>query len=487
MTLGVQVIIAQNDLPVERLSGEIGDEKFENKKVIIEGNTFTVNGKLELKNCQVTIKSSTIVGEGEIKIENKEDIKTVKIKKEDFNVQNKKIEIKNANTIISSATLTTDGGSHLKFENGSLTCNNSYWVLDGHVDFQAHDSELEDSLHVYMENVSIQELSDKIHYKKNVGWEYSGGCIDPFEKEDKNMPSQNKDDIRPPGFTDCDDVDNQLHYFEGDVNANERTSLKWSMYSENGIGSYQIYTSNNLQNWELLTDIDAISSDMDEPIDYEYNDNVDRIDTVYFQLRSISTSQQISEPTALDTIQIYYGEDDLPVEMIYFNTEIYEDGVSLYWATATEINSDYFEVQYSLNNQDWEVLDQVNAAGNSQTTLEYQYDDVIRYGSIYYRLKQVDFDGKFEYFTTDKVMIENEQDLEVVIYPVPQNAGQDIKILPNNNEPYDIIVFNQVGQMVYLEDDLQNETALRTAWGRGMFIVHIIQKSQKDILKVQVK
>ncbi|AZQ64641.1 T9SS type A sorting domain-containing protein [Flammeovirga pectinis] len=185
-----------------------------------------------------------------------------------------------------------------------------------------------------------------------------------------------------------------------------------------------------------------------------------------------------------------YPGDDLPVELINFEAEVFENGTSLYWSTASEINSKHFEVQFSSDNRHWETLDIILAAGNSNVQIDYQYDDyIIRSGTGYFRLNQVDLDGKNEIFGPIQVVYSEKesQDINGVIYPVPQSAGNTINLDVNNNDPYTIMIFNQIGQLVYQSFDNLNTQHLSTPWGRGVFVMHLLQGKEKDIIKFQMQ
>jgi hypothetical protein len=90
----------------------------------------------------------------------------------------------------------------------------------------------------------------------------------------------------------------------------------------------------------------------------------------------------------------------LPVELLYFTAECKPQGTALRWATASEVNSAYFELQRSDNMIDWTLLKTIPALGFHSST--YHYPEVLdtepSQATRYYRLKQVDFDGKHEYF-----------------------------------------------------------------------------------------
>ena len=97
----------------------------------------------------------------------------------------------------------------------------------------------------------------------------------------------------------------------------------------------------------------------------------------------------------------------LPVELAeYTATVTKESSVYLHWITKSEKNNDYFEVERSADGENWERISKIDGAGNSTYTNEYIYEDYNPYkGVSYYRLKQVDFDGEYEYSDIRSVAI----------------------------------------------------------------------------------
>lgn len=117
----------------------------------------------------------------------------------------------------------------------------------------------------------------------------------------------------------------------------------------------------------------------------------------------------------------------LPVELLYFTAECKPQGTALRWATASEVNSAYFEVQRSTDLIHWSVLKKVTALGFHSS--EYTYPEVLdasQYDGVrYYRLRQVDFDGKQEYFQPVATDCPN-SGTGVSIYPNP--ASEQVRI-----------------------------------------------------------
>ncbi len=93
-----------------------------------------------------------------------------------------------------------------------------------------------------------------------------------------------------------------------------------------------------------------------------------------------------------------YDAAQLPVELLYFYVEKATNGALLSWETATEINNDYFDVEWSTDGINFESIGQVQGAGTTTEVQSYEFlhDNPVN-GNNYYRLKQMDFDEVFEY------------------------------------------------------------------------------------------
>lgn len=118
--------------------------------------------------------------------------------------------------------------------------------------------------------------------------------------------------------------------------------------------------------------------------------------------------------------------DVLPVDLFYFNATPKSSDVLLEWATASELNNDFFEVQRSADGRDFEVLGKVAGAGTHSGLLTYDFTDRSpRPGLNYYRLRQVDFDGAFEYSPVVSVKAAGKED-GMALYPNP--AGEYVEV-----------------------------------------------------------
>ncbi len=101
----------------------------------------------------------------------------------------------------------------------------------------------------------------------------------------------------------------------------------------------------------------------------------------------------------LTTFTIDDGTGPLPVTMIYFNALTSSRDVMLKWATAIEINNSGFEVQRKSESESgWSKIGFVNGGGTVSEERDYSFNDIkLNIGKYSYRIKQIDFDGNFEY------------------------------------------------------------------------------------------
>jgi len=123
----------------------------------------------------------------------------------------------------------------------------------------------------------------------------------------------------------------------------------------------------------------------------------------------------------------------LPVELSHFSANC-DKHVILSWATESELNADKFIVEKSRNGVNWELVDELAAAGNSNSHLSYSTTDKKPYqGVSYYRLRQVDFDGKEKIYGPISVSCTDNGN-SINVYPNPNNGNFTVEI----NSPSDI-------------------------------------------------
>ena len=116
-----------------------------------------------------------------------------------------------------------------------------------------------------------------------------------------------------------------------------------------------------------------------------------------------SNAQFLSEQDLIsDNSDLYgftTGSTTLPISLVYFKAKAEGKKTVLKWQTISETNNDFFTIERSKDAKSFKVIDSIQGAGNSSIRLDYQYvDEQPLAGTSYYRIKQTDFDGQFEYF-----------------------------------------------------------------------------------------
>jgi len=143
----------------------------------------------------------------------------------------------------------------------------------------------------------------------------------------------------------------------------------------------------------------------------------------------------------------------LPVELINFTaTAINNEYIQLDWATALEINNDGFELQRSTDAQNWTNIAWINGNDNSTTAKFYSHNDmqVAQNITYYYRLKQIDYDGQFEYSNIVNATLTGSNSSFNVLEFVPNPTVDMTTLLISSGVSQDIkvVIYNSIGQEV---------------------------------------
>lgn len=113
------------------------------------------------------------------------------------------------------------------------------------------------------------------------------------------------------------------------------------------------------------------------------------------------------------------GNSTLPVTLLSFSGQKKNEAVELNWQTSFELNNDYFEVEVSNNGNDFHKLGKVKGKGNSTTTTSYTFTDLLpAKGANYYRLKQVDLDGRSTFSRIIAIVFDG-KGRSLLVYPNP--------------------------------------------------------------------
>jgi hypothetical protein len=135
----------------------------------------------------------------------------------------------------------------------------------------------------------------------------------------------------------------------------------------------------------------------------------------------------------------------LNAELVYFKSQSDKNQNKLFWQTATEQNVSHFEIQRSANGQSsWQTIGSIKAAGNSQTTKDYQFVDEAPHSINYFRLRSVDLDGKESF--SNVVSVISDKGGKVKAYPTV--ATDKLMVTTENSDLETYQIFNLLGQIV---------------------------------------
>ena len=161
-------------------------------------------------------------------------------------------------------------------------------------------------------------------------------------------------------------------------------------------------------------------------------------------------------------VDVVFDLTALPVELTNFTASKSGKDVSLNWGTASEQNNKGFEVQRSNNATSWTKIGFVDGAGNSNTNKSYQFTDVNPApGKYYYRLKQIDIDGKSKLSNTVQITINNGLALELKQnHPNPFNSSTTLSIVLSKNGRVKLTMYDQKGMKVQQLIDANKEAGV---------------------------
>ncbi len=172
-----------------------------------------------------------------------------------------------------------------------------------------------------------------------------------------------------------------------------------------------------------------------------------QIDNVENATLDITTNDP-SKPTFKVSLQ---SDSPLPVELANFTSIINRNKVNLNWSTLFEINNKGFEVERKIENSEWQALSFISGKGTSNQINTYSFEDRnLSTGKYYYRLKQVDYNGNFKYYSlVNNVNIGMPSDFALgQNYPNPFNPSTTINFDLPLDSKVTLNVYDITGRLI---------------------------------------
>lgn len=171
----------------------------------------------------------------------------------------------------------------------------------------------------------------------------------------------------------------------------------------------------------------------------------------------------------------------MPVVLTKFTSIAKSEHVNLNWQTTSELNNSHFEIQHSTNSKTWKTIDKVIGAGTTDDIKNYDYTHKSPAPSMnYYRLKQVDYDGAFEYSSIVSVDISKGELMNIFPNPVTDNMSINFKGMQIKNTPVSVYTISGklVHQTLWNDNTSTMELDVHTL-ETGMYFIQINTKEEQ--------
>lgn len=207
---------------------------------------------------------------------------------------------------------------------------------------------------------------------------------------------------------------------------------------------------------------------------------------------STHVSQSISGGVVTATRSGFTGFSDkaivlsptvLPIQLIYF-TSYCNKYNELNWATATEVNNNYFVLEKSYDGNNFSFVAKINASGNSNDVRKYSYTDYSsNFSLVYYRLKQVDYNGDYTYSDVISTYCKTANELLDIF----KANSDDLSFLIKNAVPeknYMLIIYDQVGKCLVTKNIQLQSSEQTVSFDENLSsgIYNVVVRSEDDFI-----
>lgn len=230
---------------------------------------------------------------------------------------------------------------------------------------------------------------------------------------------------------------------------------------------------------ERLSD-NAILMDYNDNTLRMWRDNADFVRPKWGIYRSLLESWDLRDEAVLFAdFFIDENPETLPVELVYFKGKAKGNSSLLYWRTASETNNREFVIERSGNSLEWHSIGTTPGNHYSLQPISYRFEDTSPInGMNYYRLKQMDIDGTFEYSTV--VNIEHDFLSDIQVFPNPAKT----KIcLFGITDAFDFELFNENGTLVHSGKSVNGDIDVKNL-SDGMYWLKIIVDGKEFVQKI---
>ncbi len=202
----------------------------------------------------------------------------------------------------------------------------------------------------------------------------------------------------------------------------------------------------------------------------------------------------VENPGAFNKLKMVITYNGIvPVELTSFSASLNNNKINLKWQTASELNNLGFDIERKIDNGYWSKIGFINGSGTTSQPKDYYFVNTTdKPGKVYsYRLKQIDFDGSYNYSNEVKVDI-----ISPVTYtldqnfPNPFNPSTTISFSIPVKSNVKLLVYNQIGELVdeivnsILESGNYNYTWNAKNYSSGVYFYELQTDNFRSIRKM---
>jgi hypothetical protein len=182
----------------------------------------------------------------------------------------------------------------------------------------------------------------------------------------------------------------------------------------------------------------------------------------------------------------------LPIDLVSLKASCLEQTTRVTWETASELNNDYFTLERSFNGLNFETIATVEGAGTSNELKKYFYEDNLYPSTVYYRLKQTDFNGESSTSEVISVTCDEDRQFNLTIGDSSNEGYIDIIHDAVINTSYLLTFTDAQGKIVYFrhytaDTEVINEKIESNMFAPGIYFINITSSVNNHSQKIMIR
>jgi len=289
----------------------------------------------------------------------------------------------------------------------------------------------------------IKNFGDLVNYQ--VAGVTATGTTDPNTAPEKTIDGLGYYDGDPNSRWAAQSMPQHIIFDLGSEKSVSMTKFSFFNFQEGRVYQYTVSVSNDQVNWNEVV-VNASSASEEWTVN-QFTSQAAR----YVRLQFLSSTNNPNNWANLWEAQILGDDEALPVELSSYTGSVDNNNIVLEWLTSSELNNKGFEIEREFDKGKFEVIGFISGHGTTNEKNSYAFvDKELLPGKYSYRLKQVDYSGKFEYSNILDFEVTNLADTYQLYqnYPNPFNPTTKIEFDMKEKAFITLTIYNIVGEKV---------------------------------------